>query len=320
MFSQTREVGNPHIGKGNPHSSKAGEIDTIWDVYDSAQSLYITTADYFWFADYPIGYHYGTNYEFNTFHNKYLPYVVETGLRFEDYDDVRVTEVFMYAGVELEGSGDEVVTMKVYTITDDSMPGELKAKGSITTGEIQEAWDSSEFVHVVFDVGDNYIKEGGFFIAADFSRLVEDSLFIVNSYFEDSIPFSTNRNAMRFSSFRGGRWFPSDWYHWDNYVQSEVIIIPILERSPSVGVENIKSKPGIFIYPNPVSNELVFEWDKLNETKIEAQLINGSGQKVLTKTIRYGETLDVRNLSDGAYYLIMIIDNQHVAQKINITK
>ena len=319
-FSQTSIVGRPHIGQGNPHSSKAGEIDTLWDVYDSAQTLYISTADWFWFANYPIGYHFGTNYEFNAFYNQYLPYVVETGLRFDDYNDVRVAEVFMYAGAKVVGAGDEVVTMKVYTITDDSMPGELKAKGSITTAEVREAWDSSEFVHVVFDVGDNYIKEGGFFIAADFSRLEEDSLFIVNSYFEDTVPISTNRNAMRFSSFNGGRWFPSDWYHSDNYVQAEIIIIPIIERSPSVGIEDVEQKTGVFIYPNPVSNELFFEWDKLNVAHLEAKLLTSTGKEVLSEKVQFGESLNVESLTSGNYYLILTIDNQHVAQKITLTK
>ena len=85
-------------------------------------------------------------------------------------------------------------------------------------------------------------------------------------------------------------------------------------------MEDIDPNSGIFIYPNPVSNEIFFEWDKLQETLIDAKILNSSGQEVVAETIRYGETLDVKDLSEGTYYLIMIIDNQHVAQKINITK
>ncbi|GGG59052.1 endonuclease [Bizionia arctica] len=70
----------------------------------------------------------------------------------------------------------------------------------------------------------------------------------------------------------------------------------------------------ISIYPNPVSNTLNIQLNKSEETQID--IFNILGKRVLTKTIRQSQSINVENLNSGIYILKIKQGDATISKKL----
>lgn len=80
----------------------------------------------------------------------------------------------------------------------------------------------------------------------------------------------------------------------------------------------------IYVYPNPVKEELSLSLPNFEDRKATVQIINLFGQVELEKTLETIPTqlkLDVRSLQNGVYYLAVKLDNSRIiAKKVMISR
>jgi hypothetical protein len=76
-----------------------------------------------------------------------------------------------------------------------------------------------------------------------------------------------------------------------------------LSNSTSLFAENheIENKQK-FVYPNPSSNRIILSGFKYSE---EYQIVNVSGQKIQQGICKNGKPINIENLSNGVYYILL---------------
>lgn len=85
-----------------------------------------------------------------------------------------------------------------------------------------------------------------------------------------------------------------------------------LSLDQTVGVKNL-SNNNFSIYPNPASETVQLKGDFENTS---VKIINQLGQVVLEKTVSTNQSIDLKELQSGIYFINAVLDGQTVTQKL----
>ena len=92
--------------------------------------------------------------------------------------------------------------------------------------------------------------------------------------------------------------------HEDAGMMGQFLVVP----ANYVGLQELKKIERMKVYPNPVVNQLSFDFDDLN-SPIDIRVLDQNGCVVLTKSLNSVESLDVSSLSKG-FYTVLVRSNQ----------
>jgi len=80
-----------------------------------------------------------------------------------------------------------------------------------------------------------------------------------------------------------------------------------------------EATPEISVYPNPVANELHFDFLHPTESEVTIQLTDAYGKMIVNKVIEKGlrfDMIDVANLPAGTYFAQIVQENSYLTKKI----
>lgn len=89
----------------------------------------------------------------------------------------------------------------------------------------------------------------------------------------------------------------------------------------NVGVDEETNTIGLSIYPNPTSDNVILELNLTEASNVKIQLMNVSGQKLYSSELKrisgkYTQSFNLKEESNGIYYLQVITDHQVISKKI----
>lgn len=98
----------------------------------------------------------------------------------------------------------------------------------------------------------------------------------------------------------------------------DYITLTVAESGGGVNVAELTASE-LLVFPNPASDKLTI---KLPEhiTVAQLKLFCSNGQKVHTATITSEETLDIKNLAPGIYFVNIVAENNNIQKKLLITR
>ena len=78
----------------------------------------------------------------------------------------------------------------------------------------------------------------------------------------------------------------------------------------AVGVNEVYSNYKIKVFPNPVSNSLYLEYSFLTNTTVEIKIYDISGKINLNKHQKFSDGVDVSELNNGMYFILVKQDEK----------
>lgn len=95
--------------------------------------------------------------------------------------------------------------------------------------------------------------------------------------------------------------------------------IPAREVSKPTGINDVNRKNEMLIYPNPVKDELILDINDGNPATVI--LLNSTGQPIIVyENWKNKQSINIRQLMPGIYFLKIIRDNHSQIEKIIIDK
>lgn len=82
----------------------------------------------------------------------------------------------------------------------------------------------------------------------------------------------------------------------------------------AVGMEDYIVNP-LTLYPNPVTEQLFFDWEGQNFGQVSVELLNASGQVVRNEKVAAGSQIGVADLPKGLYFARVYADDEVMVRK-----
>jgi hypothetical protein len=173
-------------------------------------------------------------------------------------------------------------------------------------------------VQVSTDCGDNYTDV---FNEAGSSLATAPEVNLGNSFFKPAAGDWVTEN-IDLSSYAGQdvlirMYVTSAW--------GDQLYIDNIKMNSPVDVNELNENESLIVFPNPASQNMNFELSIEESANVSVRMIDMLGRTILTEQIgnnvkgAISHTLDVNNISNGAYLLFFQIDEREVVQRVNVS-
>ena len=101
--------------------------------------------------------------------------------------------------------------------------------------------------------------------------------------------------------------------------------IEIYSKDLSSGISSINQAFNFSLYPNPVANTLTVDLNQLKADNVSLDIVNNLGQTVLSSQLELSarktiKDLDIQNLSNGVYFLIVKSESNKIEKMFSVLK
>lgn len=289
-----------------------GVVDTLRDYLDRATDYFLLTAG-------SSGYTLGTN-----------GFTREVAVHYNAIGVVKVTELMVFfTHKEIMLGIPDNIAAYAYKATADSMPGDTMGRGTVSFTDIDTAGFAT---FIPMSIEDS--TSGDFLVSIDYydNFNIDDSIAILSSNVLTTNGGPDGAGEMRTRQrLNNGNWLRcyNIWNFGGNPFDADAMIIPIVDYTEIVGVEDAVQASQLTMYPawpNPATEILHLPFSLSSPQSVQLTLFDANGRPVYSDKARKmgtGEhelTLSTSEFPAGVYYFRLAAGKDVLAGKIMVLK